>query len=72
MRDRAPAGWPGELIADGMSCPPERGVSTASLGRRWFSRRLLTSANEDIDGRTLRRPRATGPGAGAISRTFSC
>jgi len=32
-KDRAPAGWPGELIADGMSCPSVCGVSTESLGR---------------------------------------
>jgi len=47
MRDRALAGWLGELIADGMSCPPGCGVSTASLGRRWFSRWLLRIGLED-------------------------
>ncbi|WP_425565063.1 transposase [Nonomuraea bangladeshensis] len=39
-----------------MSCPSSRGVSTASSGRRWFSRRLLTSGNDDIGGRPRNLP----------------
>src|ERR1700728_4075312 len=35
-----------------MSCPPD-GVSTVLLGRRWFSRRLLTRLDV-LDGRTVR------------------
>ncbi|MEZ7125809.1 transposase [Nonomuraea sp. AD125B] len=39
-----------------MSCPSSRGVSTASSGRRWLSRRLLTSGNDDIGGRPRNLP----------------